>query len=248
MTDRSLSGDASTVTVSKERLALVMDVLSLAAIGQFDHEKCVISIAAEDDFALLEQTLNLFTQELGSARRENERVLGELTASRVALEERLALIQAQQDSIQRLSTPILEVWAGVLVLPVIGIVDSARAEIMTNQLLSEIVRSAAHGVIVDVTGAAEFDAPTADALVRLVKAVSLVGASCVVTGISAENASALVQLGVAFDEIVTRSSLKEGLLVCLKHRNGGVRGAAFGIEEESNGPRIESRSAGHRVR
>src|SRR5687767_12879569 len=101
---------AELTQVQQSRINRLMDVLSLAAIGAFDHEKCAIAIEHEDDFALLEQTLNLFTAELAAARQENEQHVKELLGSRQELEEKLRTIESQQEAIRQLSNPILEIW------------------------------------------------------------------------------------------------------------------------------------------
>ena len=203
--------DAAVATVDRSRIDRLVDVLSLAAVGEFEHERCAIKVEHEDDFALLEQTLSLFIQELASAHRENELHVRELTESRHELENQLATIRNQQAAIKRLSTPMLEVWDGVLVLPVIGVIDAERAADMTEHLLGRVVETGSRSVIIDVTGAAGFDTSTADHFLRLLKAASLLGAQCVLTGISAENARALIGLDVYFEDVVTLRSLKAGL-------------------------------------
>jgi rsbT co-antagonist protein RsbR len=213
-----MADEADEVTVTRNRVTRMMDVLSLAAIGQFEHEQCVIKIEHQDDFALLEQTLNLFTGELSAARTENEQHVRELVNSRQELEEKLRTIEAQQEAIRQLSNPILEVWDRVLVLPVIGTIDAQRATEMTEALLVAVVKSAADSVIIDATGAAAFDTATADHFQRMVKAAELLGAYCVLTGISPENAQSLTSLDVDFQNIATLGTLKQGLDACIEHQ------------------------------
>jgi len=213
-----MADQSDDITVASSRVTRLMDVLSLAAIGQFDHEQCQIKIEHQDDFALLEQTLNLFTGELSAARKENEQHVLELVNSRQDLEDKLRTIQNQQEAIRQLSNPILEVWDRVLVLPVIGNIDSQRATEMTEALLLAVVRSAADSVIIDATGAAAFDTATADHFQRMVKAAELLGAYCVLTGISPENAQSLTSLDVDFQNIATLGTLKQGLDACIEHQ------------------------------
>jgi rsbT co-antagonist protein RsbR len=213
-----MADDSDEITVARTRVTRMMDVLSLAAIGQFDHEQCVIKLEHQDEFALLEQTLNLFTGELSAARTENEQHVKELLNSRQELEEKLRTIEAQQEAIRQLSNPILEIWDGVLVLPVIGTIDAQRATEMTETLLVAVVRSAADSVIIDATGAAAFDTATADHFQRMVKAAELLGAYCVLTGISPENAQSLTSLDVDFENIATLGTLKQGLDACIEHQ------------------------------
>jgi rsbT co-antagonist protein RsbR len=222
-----MTKDSTTqVTVDRSRIDRLMDVLSLASIGEFEHERCSITVDREDDFAMLEQTLKIFIQELAAAHRENELHVGELTDSREALEKQLSTIQSQQDAIKRLSTPTLEIWEGILVLPVIGLMDDERASEMTEQLLRRVVESGSRAVIVDVTGAAAFDTSTADHFLRLLKSARLLGAQCVLTGISAENAQALIALEVDFREVMTRRTLKDGLELFTRRRKSQQPAAA----------------------
>jgi rsbT co-antagonist protein RsbR len=213
-----MADDSDEIAVARSRVTRMMDVLSLAAIGQFEHDQCVIKLEHQDDFALLEQTLNLFTGELSAARTENEQHVKELLSSRQELEEKLRTIEAQQEAIRQLSNPILEIWDGVLVLPVIGTIDAQRATEMTEALLVAVVRSAADSVIIDATGAAAFDTATADHFQRMVKAAELLGAYCVLTGISPENAQSLTSLDVDFQNIATLGTLKQGLDACIEHQ------------------------------
>ena len=206
------------VAVRRERISRLMDVLSLAAIGEFDNEKCAVDIQDQDEFALLEQTLNLFTEELSAARQENEQHVRELLNSRHELEEKLRTIESQQEAIRQLSNPILEIWERVIVLPVIGHIDSQRATEMTEALLTSVVRLAADSVIIDATGAATFDTATADHFQRMVRAAELLGAFCVLTGISPENARSLTALDIDFRNIATRGTLKLGLEACIEHQ------------------------------
>jgi rsbT co-antagonist protein RsbR len=223
-----MSDESSYLRLARDRISRVMDVLSLAAIGAFDHEQCVIRIEGEDEFALLEQTLNQFTRELAEARQENELHVKELTISRRELEEKLRTIESQQQAIKRLSNPILEIWDRVLALPVIGTVDAERAADMTEALLVAVVRNRAQCVIIDATGAAAFETTTADYFQRMVKAAGLLGAYCVITGISPENAQSLSSLNVDFRGILTLSNLKQGLEACIRYQQRGLLGATHG--------------------
>lgn len=215
--------DEDTMVIAKERVERALDVLSLAVVGAFTHEDATIREVADDDFGVLEQTLNILLDELASTRRKNDETVAELRGSEQALKERLEIIDAQRQEIRRLSTPLLEVWDGVLVLPVIGVVDRARAAAMTTVLLAGVAERGADNVIIDVTGLASFDRSTAEALLKLSKSAGLLGAACVFTGISPASARALVDLGAAFRGVRTCASLKDGLRICLDRR-GGARG------------------------
>lgn len=132
------------------------------------------------------------------------------------LEEKLATIERQAAAIRELSTPVMEIWDDVLVLPIVGVVDSKRsAEIMTN-LLDRLVATRSRCVILDVTGVDAVDTSTADTLLRVVRAASLLGARSVLTGLRPAVARMLVEIGAELGELRTFRSLKEGLKDCLR--------------------------------
>ncbi len=127
--------------------------------------------------------------------------------------ERLVARQAQE--LLELSTPILKVWEGILVAPLIGALDSARTERFTERLLEIIVETGAEVALVDITGVPVVDTHTAQHLLETTSAVRLLGARVVLTGIRPAIAQVLVQLGIDLSSITTRSSLMEGLRVAL---------------------------------
>jgi anti-anti-sigma factor len=135
-----------------------------------------------------------------------------------ALTEQLLLIQQQQEAIRTLSMPIIEVWEGVLTVPVLGVLDSKRAQEMMTSLLSAVSQKGCHHVIIDLTGVATMDATTADHLIKLVGAVELLGAQGVVVGIQPDVAQAIVALGVDLSRIVTLGNLGDALVLCLRRR------------------------------
>jgi rsbT co-antagonist protein RsbR len=120
-------------------------------------------------------------------------------------------ILQQQHAIQELSTPVLKVRDRMLLLPVIGVVDTARARQLTHQLLKEIRATRAKVVVIDITGVPAVDSKVANHLLQTVAAVRLMGASSVLTGITAEVAQALVVLGVNLGDLRTAGDLQGGL-------------------------------------
>jgi len=130
--------------------------------------------------------------------------------------EKSELIARLRMAVQELSTPILELWEDVLALPVIGVVDSRRSAEMMERLLDEIVHSQSRFVIIDLTGVEVIDTSTADHFMKLVKAVGLIGARCVLTGIRPAVAQTLVDLDVNFGQLETLRNLKHGLRYCLR--------------------------------
>jgi len=130
---------------------------------------------------------------------------------RQQLEEKLTTIEAQRVAIRELSTPIIEVWRGVLCLPVVGVLDSARSAEMTEGLLRTIVEKKTRCAIIDITGIQIMDTGTADHFLRMAKAVRLLGAECLLTGINPQIAQTIVHMGVDLSDLVTHRSLRNAL-------------------------------------
>jgi rsbT co-antagonist protein RsbR len=148
----------------------------------------------------------------------------ELTARRTkrALEEKIAMVEGQAVAIRELSSPILQVWRGVLLLPLVGGFDDSRSTETTETLLSAIADTGAQQVIIDVTGVDQVDEQTAGNLLRLVHAASLVGARCMVTGIGAAVALTFVSMGASLGGLETFRTLELGLRACLDQPDTNV--------------------------
>ncbi|NUP06514.1 MAG: STAS domain-containing protein [Polyangiaceae bacterium] len=141
-------------------------------------------------------------------------------------EEHRHLIERLRAALDELATPVLRVAKGVLVVPIIGLVDTQRASLVAERLLSEIVRDKAHSVVVDVTGVEVLDTTTADHLARLARAVKLLGARCMVSGIQPAVAQTLVALGVQLEALAPQRNLASALAACLRQSNGAAKPAA----------------------
>ncbi|MBI3948309.1 MAG: STAS domain-containing protein [Armatimonadetes bacterium] len=127
------------------------------------------------------------------------------------IEERERVVREQQASIRELSTPVLQVRDRLLILPIIGVLDSVRARQLTEQLLHSIRANRARAVVVDVTGVPNVDSRVANHLVQTVDAARLLGASVIVTGISPETAQTLVTIGVDLSKMHTVGDLQGGI-------------------------------------
>lgn len=144
--------------------------------------------------------------------RNNARLLAEEEAKNAILEQlRLA--------VEQLSTPILDVWDDVIALPVIGVVDSERAAVMMERLLTHVVENKSRIAILDVTGVEVVDSAIADHLVRMVRAVELLGAHCIVTGLRPAVAQTLASIGVDLGSMTTLRSLRHALRKTLVERD-----------------------------
>jgi rsbT co-antagonist protein RsbR len=127
------------------------------------------------------------------------------------VEERERVIREQQDAIRELSTPVLQVREGLLILPIIGMLDSPRARQLTEQLLGAIQANRARVIVLDITGVAAIDLAVANHLVQTVEAARLMGASTIITGLSSKIAQTLVDLGVDLAMMKTVGDLQGGL-------------------------------------
>jgi rsbT co-antagonist protein RsbR len=127
------------------------------------------------------------------------------------VEERERVIREQQEAIRELSTPVLQVRPRLLILPIIGVLDSQRARQLTEQLLGAIQSHRAKLVVIDITGVASIDVEVANHLVQTVEAARLMGASAIVTGLSSTIAQTLVDLGVDLSMLRTVGDFQGGL-------------------------------------
>jgi rsbT co-antagonist protein RsbR len=127
------------------------------------------------------------------------------------VEERERTIRDQQHAIRELSTPVLQIRDRLLILPIIGVLDTQRARQLTEQLLGAIQVNRAKVVVIDITGVASIDVTVADHLVQTVEAARLMGASAIITGLSSKIAQTLVDLGVNLSMMRTVGDLQGGL-------------------------------------
>jgi len=144
-------------------------------------------------------------------------------AEKLLLEQRAEIIEKQQAVIRELSTPILQVWDGVLALPLVGVVDTTRAAEVMSNLLSEIVRTHARYAILDLTGVEIVDTGTASHLINLIQAVRLLGGEGIITGIRPAVAQTMVGLGVDMARLLTLANLQQALMFCMNRLGVGVQ-------------------------
>jgi rsbT co-antagonist protein RsbR len=130
-------------------------------------------------------------------------------AVRVAAQE--AAIAAQRLTIDELETPVIEVWEGIVALPIIGTVDTARAQAMTERLLQKIVETKSEIVILDITGVPIVDTAVSRHLLETVAAARLLGAEVLLVGLTSRTAMTLVHLGIDLTGLTTRTTMAKGL-------------------------------------
>jgi rsbT co-antagonist protein RsbR len=127
------------------------------------------------------------------------------------IRERENVVRQQQEAIRELSTPVLQVREGLLILPIIGLIDSLRAKQLTEQLLRAIRANRAKAVVIDITGVPAVDSKIANHLLQTVDAARLMGARVIVTGLSPDVAQALVYIGVDLTRLKTVGDLQGGI-------------------------------------
>jgi rsbT co-antagonist protein RsbR len=154
------------------------------------------------DFALLNRILDAY--EPAANRIANTVAVG-------FVQERERVIREQQEAIRVLSTPVLQVRERLLILPIIGVIDAQRARQLTEQLLQAIRTNRAKVVVIDITGVPVMDATVANHLVQTVEAARLLGATVIITGLSAEIAQTLVTIGVDLGKMNTVGDLQGGI-------------------------------------
>lgn len=200
----------------------IRGVLAALAAGRPEHG---FGAAAAVDTRRLKLPLLQRWQE-GSTGDDDVRVLGAVALSTavdtlrlvlfdVALASRLDTIAAQREQLAELSTPVIQLWEGVLAVPLIGTLDSVRSQTATEGLLQAIADQQAKVAILDITGVPTVDTMVAQHLLRTAMAARLMGAECVISGIRPQIAQTMVQLGVDLGEVATRARLSDALAYAL---------------------------------
>ena len=141
-----------------------------------------------------------------------------VTAFQRAREE---LITRQQEEMLELSTPVVKLWDGILALPMIGTLDSARTQVVMESLLQKIVDTGSEMAIIDITGVPTVDTLVAQHLLKTVTALRLMGAECIISGVRPQIAQTIVHLGVDLQGVITKANLADALALALKR--GGYK-------------------------
>lgn len=159
---------------------------------------------ASEPIGALAARVNSLLKALSARRQET------ITYQR-ELEAQIATIEQQQQAIAELSTPIIEVWRGVLCVPIVGVFDSRRAADLTSTLLNAVADKKAPYVIVDITGIDAMDTRATDHFLRMARAVRLLGASCVISGVSPSVAQTITHMGVQLEGLRSYRTLGTAL-------------------------------------
>jgi rsbT co-antagonist protein RsbR len=137
---------------------------------------------------------------------------------------REALIADQAEQLLELSTPVVKLWEGVVAVPLVGTLDSARAQVVMERLLQTLVDTGSPYAIIDITGVPAVDTQVAQHILKTVVAARLMGAECIISGIRPQIAQTIVALGIEFGDIATKASLADALRYVLQIN--GSRGKA----------------------
>lgn len=144
------------------------------------------------------------------------------------LRERLAVIQEQSEAISTLSALVLDVWEGVVAVPVVGKLDTKRAELLMERLLEAVRSRSARFAVLDLTGVDSVDTDTAEHLLKMCKAVSLLGTRALVSGVQPAVAQTLIALGIGMSEVRVVSTLRAALALCFELGKQQLRSKPLG--------------------
>jgi len=148
-----------------------------------------------------------------------------LYTTEIHQQAREELIRRQSEEMLELSTPVIQLWDGILAMPLIGTLDSSRTQIVMEALLQQIVATRSPIAILDITGVPTVDTLTAQHLLKTVAATRLMGAECIISGIRPQIAQTIVHLGVSLGDIVTKASLADAFRIALKKLGHSIAGS-----------------------
>lgn len=180
------------------------------------------SETARSLFALKEAVLGAAEAEGGSAAKINfadfSRVLDELSifTFEIYAQARDRIITQQAEEMLELSTPVVKLWDGIVAVPLVGTLDSARTQVVTEKLLQTLVDTGSAHAIIDITGVPAVDTQVAQHLLKTVVAARLMGAECIISGIRPQIAQTIVALGIEFGDIATKATLADALRLALR--------------------------------
>nr|WP_321356531.1 STAS domain-containing protein [uncultured Draconibacterium sp.] len=201
---------------AKERIEHIEDILSSVAAGDLDVR---IKTSIEDDLTGVEEAINILIEDLTYELKQSKKMREELEEKLSKIEEQQKTIIRQQDDLLELSSPVTKVWDNILILPVIGTLDSQRTQIMMENLLHKIVDTGCTMSILDITGVPTVDTQVANHLLKTVTSARLLGADCIISGISPAIAQTIVHLGIDLSVIKTKATLQDAMIYAMRKNN-----------------------------
>ena len=145
-----------------------------------------------------------------------------LFTSEAFMATREQMIKRQQQELLELSTPVVKLWDGVLALPIIGTLDSARTQVVMESLLQTVVQTNSRFAIIDITGVPTVDTLVAQHLLKTITAARLMGAECIISGVRPQIAQTIVHLGIDLSQVITKAKLADAFAVCLQKSGRAV--------------------------
>ena len=216
------AGDLNDMTASgwSDARDLLMDLSRSRAIHGFTPRETASFVFSlkQPLFALLRQELSAEPDQLADETWLASQILDHfgLYTTEVFQQTREEIIARQQQELLELSTPVVRLWDGVLALPLVGTLDSARTQVVMESLLERIVETGSEVAIIDITGVPTVDTLVAQHLLKTVAATRLMGADCIISGIRPQIAQTIVHLGVDLGTVITKATLADAFAVALK--------------------------------
>ncbi len=201
------------ITDLKKRIDRIEDILASVAAGDMDAR---VNSEVEDDLSGIEAALDLLIDDLTDELKQREKMQKDAESKLSKITEQQRTIVQQQEDLMELSSPVTKVWDNVLILPVIGTLDSQRTQIMMENLLQKIVDTGCTMAILDITGVPTVDTQVANHLLKTVTSARLLGADCIISGISPVIAQTIVHLGIDLSVIKTKATMQDAMIYAMK--------------------------------
>ena len=227
---RAMSGAGEDVG---ELTAVLTELSRSRARNGFTPRETALGVFALKDavYELVADAADLVSEYLAFSRMIDD--LGLLTFETYAA-ARERIIADQAASMLELSTPVIRLWEGVIAVPLVGALDSARTQLVMEKLLETLVATGADHAVLDITGVSTVDTEVAQHLLKAVSAARLLGAECIVSGIRPQVAQTIVSLGIEFGDIATKATLADALAHALDRR--AQRAGKQGTGQQRTGP------------
>ncbi len=197
----------------KDRINRIEDVLASVAAGDMEAR---VNTQIDDDLSGIEAALDLLIDDLTDELQQRVKMQEDLEDKLSKITEQQRTIVQQQEDLMELSSPVTKVWDNILILPVIGTLDSQRTQIMMENLLQKIVETGCTISILDITGVPTVDTQVANHLLKTVTSARLLGAECIISGISPAIAQTIVHLGIDLSSIRTKATLQDAMIFAMK--------------------------------
>jgi rsbT co-antagonist protein RsbR len=197
-------------------LRAVLDELSRSrALNGFTPSETALSVFSlkEAVYELVADAAELVPEFLAFSRRVDDLGLRTFETYSATREQ---IISDQAASMLELSTPVVRLWEGIIAVPLVGTLDSARTQLVMEKLLETLVATGADHAVIDITGVPTVDTEVAQHLLKTVSAARLLGAECTISGIRPQVAQTIVSLGIEFGDIATKASLADALALALR--------------------------------